>query len=141
MVGLVRASAIVEQALGYGKQLKLPPLTVAVLDSRGCLVVFKREDDTSLLREQIAQAKAWGALAMGSGGRGLAQKHAIAPGFFASITELAGGRMVPVPGGVLIRDADGKLLGAVGVSGAAPDGDEACAVSGIESAGLVAVTD
>jgi uncharacterized protein GlcG (DUF336 family) len=77
---------------------------------------------------------------MGLGGRALAQRAEAAPAFFTSLASVSHGRLVPVPGGVLIRTADGEIVGAVGISGDTPDNDEACAVSGIERIGLVADT-
>jgi uncharacterized protein GlcG (DUF336 family) len=137
-ITLAEADAVVDAALAHGQQLGLPSLTVAVLDSAGNLVAFKRQDNSSLMRPQIAQAKAFGALAMGMGSRGLAERAQSHPAFIASVTALAGGNLVPVPGGVLIFDAADVLLGGVGISGALPDQDEACAVHGITAIGLVA---
>jgi uncharacterized protein GlcG (DUF336 family) len=118
----------------------LPPLTVAVLDAHGCLVAFKREDGSSLLRPEIAQAKAYGTLAMGIGSRAIAQRAAVAPSFVSAVNALAGGRLIPVPGGVLIRSSTKAIIGAVGITGAISEQDEACAVAGIESLGLIADT-
>ena len=70
--------------------------------------------------------------------RGLARRAQGNPGFFAMITELAGGHVAPVPGGVLIRAPGGALIGAVGISGDISDADEACAIAGIQAAGLIA---
>lgn len=140
MIDLVRASTIVDNALAHGRSMGLPPLTVAVLDAAGCLVAFKREDGSSLLRPQIAQAKAWGTLGMGIGGRALAQRAAVAPAFIAAVNNLADGRIIPVLGGVLIRDGKHAIIGAVGITGAVSEQDEACAVAGIEAAGYVADT-
>jgi uncharacterized protein GlcG (DUF336 family) len=134
---LEQSSRIVDAALARARELGLAPLTVAVLDSGGHLVALKREDSSGILRPEIAQGKAWGALGMGLGSRALAARAAAAPGFFAAIASTSGGRLIPVPGGVLIRDAGGRLLGAVGISGDHPDRDEACALAGIESVGLV----
>ncbi len=136
MITLAAAARIVDAALAEGRRMNLPPLSAAVLDAAGCLVAFKREDNSSLLREHIAQGKAYGCLAMGVGGRVLAERARTGPAFIAAATTLAQGRLVPVPGGVLIRDAGGKILGAVGVTGAASDEDEACAVAGITAEGL-----
>lgn len=136
-VSLVTASLIVDTALAHAREAGMPPMTVSVLDCAGRLVATKREDGSSLMRPEIAHAKAWGALAMGMGSRGLAERAAAFPAFIASMTTLAEGNLVPVPGGVLIRDGDGALLGAVGVSGANPDQDEACALSAIAAVGLV----
>jgi uncharacterized protein GlcG (DUF336 family) len=103
-------------------------------------VSFKREDGASLLRPEIAQAKAWGALGMGMGSRALAQRASVQPAFISAVNALAGGRLIPVPGGVLIRSSDKSIIGAVGITGATSDQDEACAVIGIEAAGFTADT-
>ena len=135
---LAQASLIVDTALARGRELKLAPLTVVVLDAGGHLKAAKREDNSSLLRENIATGKAWGVLGMGFGGRELARRAAkAAPGFFGALSDMSGGRMVPVPGGVLIRAADRTILGSVGISGDTSEKDEDCAVAGIKAAGLV----
>ena len=134
------ASLIVDKALECGRELGLAPLTVVVLDAGGHLKAAKREDGASLLRPDIAMGKAWGVLGMGFGGRELARRAARAPQFFTALTELAAGRMVAVAGGVLIRTAAGDIVGAIGISGDASEKDEACAVTGIAAAGLVADT-
>ena len=136
MIDLARATVVVDKALAEGRSLGLPPLTVAVLDGSGCLVCFKREDGSSLLRPEIAQAKAWGALGMGMGSRALAQRASVQPAFISAVNALAGGRLIPVPGGVLIRSSGKSIIGAVGITGATSDQDEACAVAGIEAAGF-----
>jgi uncharacterized protein GlcG (DUF336 family) len=140
MIDLAHATLVVDTALAQGRTLALPPLTVAVLDGSGCLVAFKREDGASLLRPEIAQAKAWGALGMGMGSRALAQRAAAQPAFISAVNALAGGRLIPVPGGVLIRSSGKSIIGAVGITGATSDQDEACAVAGIEAAGFTADT-
>ena len=140
MIDLATATIIVDKALAHGREMGLPPLTVAVLDAAGCLVSFKREDGSSLLRPEIAQAKAWGTLGMGIGGRALAQRAAVAPSFIAAVNALADGRIIPVPGGVLIRNNSKLIIGAVGITGAVSEQDEACAVAGIEAVGLTADT-
>jgi uncharacterized protein GlcG (DUF336 family) len=136
-VSLAQASIIVDKALEHGRHLKLKPLTVAVLDAGGHLVAVKREDNSSLLRPQIACGKAWGVLGMGFGGRELARRAAAAPAFVTALTAASDGRIIPVPGGVLIRDGCGAIIGAVGISGDLSEQDEACAVAGIKAAGLV----
>ena len=140
MIDLTQAASIVDKALAHGRSMGLPPLTVAVLDAHGCLVAFKREDGSSLLRPEIAQAKAYGTLAMGIGGRAIAQRAAVAPSFVSAVNALAGGRLIPVPGGVLIRSSSKGIVVAVGITGAISEQDEACAVAGIESVGLIADT-
>lgn len=135
---LAQASTIVDVALKTGRDKKFAPLTVAVLDAGGHLVAFKREDKSGILRFDIAFGKAWGALGMGFGSRTLAERAVNTPQFFTMLAAASGGRMVSNPGGVLIRDADGDIIGAVGISGDTSDNDETCAVAGIEAAGLKA---
>ena len=124
-------------ALAKGVEKKLKPLVVAVLDARGCIKALAAQDGTSLLRSEIAHGKAYGALAMGMGSRALFRRAQEQAYFIGAVNTLAQGRMVPVPGGVLIQDG-GVLLGAVGISGDTSDNDEACAIAGIEAAGLKA---
>ena len=138
-VTLVQASTIVDVALKKGRDTNCAPLTVAVLDAGGHLVAFKREDKSGILRYDIANGKAWGALGMGFGSRELADRAGKNPLFFGVLATVSQGRLIPVPGGVLIKDADGAVLGAVGISGDTSDKDETCAVAGIEAAGLKAV--
>jgi uncharacterized protein GlcG (DUF336 family) len=135
-LSLAQASIIVDKALEHGRALKLKPLAVAVLDAGGHLLAFKREDGASIMRPQIAQGKAWGTLGMGFGGREFARRAAAAPAFIAALTDASEGRVIPVPGGVLIRGGDGGIIGAVGISGDVSEQDEACAVYGIKAAGL-----
>jgi len=134
---LQAASLIADKSLEKGRELGFAPLTVAVLDAGGQIKVLKREDGASLLRPEIATGKAWGVLGMGFGGRELARRAAKMQMFFGALSDLSGGKMVPVPGGVLIRSASGDVLGSVGISGDASENDEVCAVHGIKAAGLV----
>ena len=138
LLQLAQASQIIDAALEKAHELNLKPMSVAVLDAGGHLVAFKREDHSSILRPQIAYAKAWGSLAMGISGRALAERAASHPSFVAALSDISGGRIAPVPGGVLILDNDGLVLGAVGVTGDVSDQDEVCAIAGIQSVGLKA---
>ena len=113
---------------------------MAVLDAGGQLKALKREDGSSLLRPEIAGGKAWGALGMGFGGREFARRAAANPAFIQALSAASGGRIIPVPGGVLIRDQAGDIVGAVGISGDISENDETCAVFGITCAGLAADT-
>jgi uncharacterized protein GlcG (DUF336 family) len=133
---LAQASTILDTALKKGRDTSCAPLTVAVLDAGGHLVAFKREDRSGILRFDIAYGKAWGALGMGFGSRTLFERSANTPMFFTALAAASQGRLVPNPGGVLIRDASGDVIGAVGISGDTSDKDEACAIAGIEAAGL-----
>ena len=135
-VTLAQASTIVDQALARGRELKLHPLTVVVLDAGGHLVAMKREDKSGILRTDIATGKAWGTLGMGFGGREFARRAQTNPVFLQALMVASGGRIVPVPGGVLVRDQDGAIIGSVGISGDTSDKDEICAVDAIRAAGL-----
>ena len=140
-VTLAQASIIVDEALNKGHELKLHPLTVVVLDAGGHFVAMKREDKSGILRTEIATGKAWGTLGMGFGGREFARRAAGGGAvFLQALMAASGGRIVPAPGGVLIRDTSGDIVGSVGISGDTSDKDEACAVVGIEAAGLTADT-
>lgn len=133
---LARAARIVDAAVAEGRARNLEPLTVAVLDAGGHLVAFQREDGSGVLRPDIAIGKAWGALGMGLSSRTIRDRTSDRPGFVTAAIAASGGRFVPGPGGVLVLDAAGQVIGAVGVSGAASDLDEACAIAGIRAAGL-----
>ena len=134
---LATAAAIVDAALKAGREHGFMPLSVAVLDPGGHLVAFKREDGSGILRFDIAFGKAWGALGMGFGSRELFNRTNANPTFMAALSTVSGGRVVPVPSGVLILSA-GEVIGAVGISGDNSDNDEACALAGIAAAGLEA---
>lgn len=137
-ITLAQASTIVDAALQKGRETNCAPLTVAVLDTGGHLVAFKREDRSGILRFDIAFGKAWGALGMGFGSRTLAERATNAPIFFGVLANVSQGRLIPVPGGVLIRDAGDDIIGAVGISGDTSDKDEVCALAGIAAASLKA---
>lgn len=137
---LAQAARITDAALDKARETGCMPLTVAVLDAGGHLLALKREDGSGILRPQIAQAKAWGVLGMGLGGRALAARAAAVPAFFTALASISEGRMAPVAGGVLVRNSNGDVIGAVGISGDVSDKDEVCAVHGIGSAGLKADT-
>ncbi len=138
MITLSQACTIVDETLAYARASELDPMTVAALDARGCVVLLKMEDGSGLLRPEIASGKAWGALGMGFGTRNLAGRAQRLPAFFGALADLARGRVLPVPGGVLVRSGTGQILGAVGASGDVADNDEACVVAGIKAAGLIA---
>ncbi|WP_160123009.1 GlcG/HbpS family heme-binding protein [Rhodovarius lipocyclicus] len=135
---LAQAETIAAAALAKGHEAGFLPLTVVVLDAGGQIKVVKREDGCSILRPEVALGKAFGAMAMGFGTRELARRAQAVPGFTNALSDLTGGRAVPVPGGVLIRDANNVLLGAVGISGDTSPNDEICCIAGIEAAGLQA---
>ncbi len=136
MLKLSDASTIIDVALAEGRARSLAPLVVAVLDAGGHLVAYKREDGAGIVRFDIAFGKAWGSLGMGFGTRELTERAAKNPAFITVLASVSAGRMVPSPGGVLILDNAGIVIGAVGISGDIGDNDELCAIVGIEKAGF-----
>lgn len=134
---LDQAQQIAQSCLSRAKETGLKPLTIAVIDAGAQLKVLLRQDGTSLFRPDIAQGKAKGAVGMGLGSRALYDRAQAQPYFIQSMNAIAGGALVPVPGGVLIRK-DGQIIGAVGITGDTSDNDEACAIFAIEAAGFVA---
>src|SRR6476659_10278630 len=134
-LSLDKASTIVDRALSKARDAKYRPMCVAVLDDGGCLKVLKRADNASILRPDIAIGKAWGAIGMGESSRSLSERLKERPAFLGALSDMSGGKVVPVAGGVLIVDGD-EVIGAVGISGGTADEDEACAIEGIRAAGL-----
>ncbi|MBV1787137.1 heme-binding protein [Marinobacterium sp. D7] len=129
---------ITRAAFGKSLELNTAPLTVAILDASGTLISLQRQDGASMIRPDVAIGKAWGAVAVGKSSRALGEDAQNRPAFISALNTLAQGKIVPVPGGVLIRNSDNEIVGAVGISGDLSDIDEQCAVFGIEAAGLVA---
>jgi uncharacterized protein GlcG (DUF336 family) len=133
------AQAIVSAALDHAASHALKPLAVVVLDANGADKALASQDGVSLKRVAVARGKAHGALALGMGSRALFKRAKEQPFFIAAVTQAIGEPgLIPVPGGVLIEDAGGRILGAVGISGDTSDNDEAAALSGISAAGLIA---
>lgn len=137
---LQQAARIVDATLAEGARCGFHPLCVVVLDAGGHALALKRDERASISRPEIATAKAAGCLGMGFGGREIVRRAAAAPAFIAALNGIFPKGILPVPGGVLIRDEGGALLGAVGVSGDTSDNDETCAVAAIVAAGLIAET-
>jgi uncharacterized protein GlcG (DUF336 family) len=140
-VDLGTARGMIAAARAFGAERGFKPLTVVVLDAGGHVVAAEREDGASNKRFEIAFGKAHGALSLGLGSRALMARAEAQPYFVAAVTSAVGGSLIPVPGGVLVRDTSGTLLGAVGISGDNSDNDEAAALAGIEEAGLVGQPD
>lgn len=138
-ISLEQATKIADAALAKGRAAGMKPLTVAVVDDGGNLKVLKREDGPgAAMRPQIAIGKAFASVGMGRSTRALQDMAQQRPWFSASLVSVANGGYVPVPGGVLISDAGGAIIGAVGVTGDTADNDEIAAVAGVEAAGLKA---
>ena len=136
-IDLATASKIVDTALGLARSRKLRPMTVAVLDSGGDLVAFKREDGTGIRRYDVVVGKAFGALVMNRSSRDIGAIAERNPLFIQTLAMATEGRVIPTPGGVLIKDQDGRIVGAVGSSGDEADADEAIAIAAIRAAGFL----
>jgi uncharacterized protein GlcG (DUF336 family) len=139
MITLTQAQALVSGTLAAARSASLKPLGVVVLDAGGHLVAFAREDGASFGRFAVARAKAHGALAMGDDTAVLAERAKANPLFFASLVAALDGDLALSPGGVLVRDAAGMVIGAIGVSGDTGPADAAAAVGGLAAAGFGAV--
>lgn len=135
-ISLDQAQTIVAGALKEARALKLKPISIAVLDAGGHMIAFAREDGSSNLRPQIATAKASGALALGVSSRTIGEMAIERPTFINAAAGLNPAGIVPAAGGVLVKDADGAVIGAVGVTGDTSDNDELAALAGIKAAGL-----
>ena len=135
---LAQAQQIIAGARAHSQAAGYKPMGIAVLDEGGHLVVFVREDGASMFRFDVALGKAWGAVGMGASSRALAQRAKDNPNFFTALAATAGGKLLPQTGAVLIKNAAGQTLGAVGASGGTGDEDEAICMAGVQSAGLIA---
>ncbi len=136
-LNLATAQTIIAKTLEHGALAKFRPLGVVVLDLRGVVIAAAIQDGSSLARFDIARAKARGAMAFNMGTRALEKIAKDRPHFLTGTVAAIEGGIVPVPGGVLVKSTDGKILGAVGVSGDTSDNDEAAALAGITAAGLI----
>ena len=134
---LDQANQIISAALAACREAGYKPMGVAVLDEAGHLKAFAREDGASMFRFEVAQAKAWGVVGMGASSRVLGQRAKDNPNFFVSLAATAHGKFLPQTGAVLIKNAEGHVLGAVGASGGTGDEDEAICIAGVAAAGLV----
>jgi len=135
-ITLDQARRIISVARDKGRELGLKPLSLAVLDAGGNLLAFEREDGASPGRFAIAHGKAYGAVMLGMAGSAQMARAEAQPYFMAAVNGVYGGQVIPVPGGVLVRDGTGAVVAAVGVTGDTSDNDAAAALAGIEAAGL-----
>lgn len=133
---LAQANKIIDSALEHSKKLGYQPMAVVVLDEAGHVKATQREDGASMFRVDVATGKAWGAVGMGISSRGLSERAKDNPNFFLSLAATSGGKFLPQPGAVLIKNADGAILGAVGASGGTGDEDEAICAHGVMAAGF-----
>ena len=138
MINLKEAQKIVEGCLKKAREEEMKPITVAVLDTRGILVSSAMEDNSSLIRPDLAFAKAWGCIGIGFSSRAIRDLYGAQPEqthFFNAARAISGNKIAPSQGGIIIKQGD-DVIGAVGVSGDLPDRDEICAIAGVEAAGF-----
>jgi uncharacterized protein GlcG (DUF336 family) len=138
VITVEQANAIIAATIAKGREAGMKPLTIAVVDPGGSLICFQRNDGAPPLRPLVAIGKAAGAAGFGVSSRRLGEMAAERPHFIASIGHLAPGGLVPVAGGVNVVDGEGRIIGAVGVSGDTSDNDEVAALAGVAGAGLKA---
>jgi uncharacterized protein GlcG (DUF336 family) len=134
---LDQANQIIQGARAAARAANYKPMGIAVLDASGQLVAFGREDGASMFRFDIARGKAWGAVGMGISSRALAERAKDNPNFFITLSATAEGKFLPQPGAVLIKDANGNVLGALGASGGTGDEDEIICKAGVKACGLI----
>jgi uncharacterized protein GlcG (DUF336 family) len=138
-LGLLQANSLITEVLKAARNKNMPPIAVAVLDTGAHLKALQREDGVSFLRVQIAQAKAWGALGMATNSGLIADRYNqddLQKGFINALNTMTGGQVVPLPGGVLVRDGAGEIIGAIGAAGGVSTDDEACVIAAIEAIGF-----
>lgn len=134
---LEAARRITDVAMAHGREAGWKPLSVVVLDAGGHPIAFARANGASPGRFEIARAKAYGAVMLGMAGKAQMARAETQAYFMAAVNGAFGGQVLPVPGGVLVRDAAGTVIGAVGVTGDTSDNDAEAALAGIAAAGLV----
>ena len=137
-ITLKQANEIIDTAHLEGEKRNLAPLTVAVLDAGGHIKALSRADGTGFMRPLMAVAKAWGAIGVGVSSRTLGEMGEQRPMFMNALIHVADHQLLPVAGGVLVRDSSNAVIGAVGISGDLSDEDEHCAIAGIQAVGYKA---
>jgi len=133
---LAQANQIIAAALQRASEAGHQPMAVVVLDAAGHIKSAQRQEGASMFRIDIASGKAWASIAMGAASRVLTQRAKDLPAFFGALASTGHGKFIPQTGAVLIKDADGKVIGAAGASGGTGDEDEAICIAGIRAAGL-----
>ncbi len=135
-ITLTQANRIIEAALSTARAKQYRPMAVVVLDESGNVRALQREDGASMFRVDIATGKAWAAVAMGTSSRALSESAKDNPNFYGALAASSHGKFLPQSGAVLIKNAEGQVLGAAGASGGSGDEDELICMAGIEAVGL-----
>ena len=135
-VTLDQANRIIAAIIKRGQEINCRPLSVLVVEP-GCKVkAFQKEDGSSMIRFEMAFGKAYAALAMGRSSKLVKVRAEEKPIFMRYLSAATGDQIFPEGGGLQIRDHDGEVIGAVGVTGDTEDRDEELAAHGIHAAGL-----
>ena len=137
-ITLDQARTMIAATLEQGHEMGLKPLSVVVLDAGGNIQAFEREDGASPGRFGIAHGKAYGSIMLGMAGTAQMARAEAQAYFMDAVNGVFAGKVVPVPGGVLVRNASGAVIGALGVTGDTSDNDAAAAQVGVAAAGRVA---
>ena len=135
---LDKARNLIAATRAKGREMGLKPLSVAVLDAGGHVLAFEREDGASPGRFAIAKGKAYGAVMLGMSGSAQMARAEQQAYFMAAVNGVYGGQVVPVPGGILLRDTSGSVIGALGVTGDTSDNDAEAGKAGAEAVGITA---
>jgi len=135
-ITLRKARTVIRKTLEKGRELELNPLSVVVLDAGGHVIAFEREDGASPGRFKLAHGKAYGSVMLGIAGTAQMDRAEQQAYFITAMNGLFDGQFVPVPGGILVLDKKGAVVGAVGVTGDTSDNDAAAGLAGVEAAGL-----
>ena len=136
MITLAQANRIIEAIFARGRELGCRPLSAIVVEPGAKVKAFQKEDDSSMMRFEMAFGKAYAALALGRSSslvRVRAEERSL---FMQYLIRASGDQIFPEGGGMLIHGTKGELLGAVGVTGDTQERDEELAVHGIRAAGL-----
>ena len=136
-ITLKKANLIIQNSIKKAREIKINPVMVVILDHRGAIKACLGEDGISSLRFKIAHGKANGAFQMGMGSRALFNRAEQQAYFINAVNALTDGNLVPVPGGVIIRNSQKEIIGSIGISGDTSDNDESAAIYGIESVNLI----
>jgi len=137
-VNLEQARTIIAATRAKGRDMGLRPLAVVVVDAGGHVLAFEREDSAPPGRFAVAQGKAYGAVMLGMAGRAQMARAEAQSYFMTALNGAYGGQFVPVPGGILLRDAGGVVIGAIGVTGDTSDNDAIAGLAGASAAGIAA---
>lgn len=136
MISLEQSNRIIEAIFARGHELGCRPLSVVVVEPGSKVKAFQKEDGSAMMRFEMAYGKAYAALALGRSSSLVRVRTEERPLFMQYLIRASDDQIFPEGGGMLIRDKDGEVIGAVGVTGDTQERDEELAAHGIHAAGL-----